>query len=92
VSDAASTVLSTFVGALIGGAVTLATARYYYLQATKDLREEAARFQQILDGLFSSLEESGWVRLSRGTDGRIVGILPTLRLGARPSNSDDGNS
>ena len=79
-----STVTSTFVGVLAGGLVTWAMARYYYRQAAKDLEKEAERFAQIIDRTFTNFEQSGWVSVSRGPDGKVVGLTPRLGLGARP--------
>jgi len=79
-----STVISTIVGVFTGSLVTWLTARHYYRQAARDLKEEADRFAKVIDETFLSLERSGWFRVTRDDSGRIIGVAPTLRLGSPP--------
>lgn len=82
--------MSAFLGVLAGAFVTWLTARHYYRAATRDLKAEATRFAQIIDGVLGGLERSGWYRITRDEAGRPTSITPTLRLGNPPQKSDAG--
>jgi hypothetical protein len=84
-----TTVLSTLFGALVGAVVTWLTARHYYRKAANDLRDEAERFQMIIGGTFESFEQSGWVRIARDGNGRIIRMTPRLTFGASPRPTDE---
>ena len=73
--------MSALAGMLVGGLITWLTARYYYREATKDLKDEADRFARIVDETFTSFEQSGWCRVRRDGDGRPIAIIPRLTLG-----------
>lgn len=58
--------LSSFVGVLVGSAITFFVSRHYHRRSTSELR--ALRM-----ALLHALEEGGLIRLTRKPDGTLAG-------------------
>ena len=74
--------MSAFLGVFVGAFVTWLTARYYYRAATRDLKAEADRFAETIDGILGGLERSGWCRVTRDESGRATAIVPRFGVAA----------
>jgi hypothetical protein len=68
--------LGTLAATIVGGLVTFAVSRHYYVRAAQDLQRTAERLETTLNTLARFLEEAGIaaLRFNREKDGRIVGL------------------
>ena len=72
--DWAASFGGALIGAMIGGVVTWAVARYYYVQASKELRSESDHLVTVTSLIHQGLEEAGLAKFTRDHDGNIVGM------------------
>lgn len=75
VYDFWSTSGTTVVSIVIGAAVTWAVAWYYYKRAGDELRDEARELRKLISMVLTAMERQGSARLSRDTEGNIVGFV-----------------
>jgi hypothetical protein len=61
--------ISTFVGTLVGGAVTLWVSRHYYMKAGRDLESAAAALRRLTTLIIRGMEEAGLATFTRDAAG-----------------------
>ena len=65
---------ATILSVLIGAAITWLVSWFYYRQAGRELREEAAELRRLSTLILNALEAAGIADLSRDSVGRILAI------------------
>jgi hypothetical protein len=86
-------------GTVIGGLITYAVSRYYYQQASKDLRQEALDLRRetrevrhYVNVLISCLESAGQIKVTRDAEGRPIEVQILKGGGIRTQVSMGGGT
>jgi hypothetical protein len=62
----------------VGGIITWLVARYYYICASQDLKNEASELKRLNDLMLNSMEHAGWIELNRDDQGNVRGFVIKL--------------
>ncbi len=65
----------SLISLLAGAFVTWIVARYYYMRAGDELRQEASELRKLNSMILQALEKKGWVKLDRDASGKILGFV-----------------
>lgn len=57
-------------GVIIGGVITW----WFYARAAKDLQREASELRRLIVIMLLGMEKQGWIELTRGPHGEILGF------------------
>jgi DNA-binding MarR family transcriptional regulator len=90
--DFLSSVLNGILGAFVGGMVTWWAASHFYRLAARDLANEAAALRRHTTLILRSLEQAGYVDLTRDQDGQIVGLVIVAAATSRAQASQSANA
>jgi hypothetical protein len=72
--------LIAFLSTLVGGVITWAVSRAYYVRASKDLSAEANNLKQLTTLMLRGMEEAGLAKFSRDEKGNIQGLVFDLSI------------
>jgi hypothetical protein len=69
------TVTLSLAGLILGGVITFFVSRHYYIQATKDLKDETTKLRKYSELMLRGMESAGWVEYNRDSEGNPIGII-----------------
>jgi hypothetical protein len=67
--------VTTTLSVLIGGLITWAVSRYYYLRAARELQLEVDELRRLSNLMVQGLEGTGLVEWTRDSSGRPVSMI-----------------
>lgn len=81
----------TLASMIVGAVVTWLVARHYYVQAARELAQEAADLRHLTTLVLRGIENAGLVELNRDSSGRItsLSLASDVTLSATPSFSTE---
>jgi hypothetical protein len=82
----------TLVATVLGGLITFFASRHYYIKASKDLEQAAARLQTLTTLIIRGMEEAGLVTFTRDQAGNPIGLVIELSARAGAVASDKGHA
>ena len=70
--------MATFLGVLVGAAVTWLVSWWYYHRAGEELRKEAQELQRLTTMILQAVQQAGIAQVNWHEDGRPKGINITI--------------
>jgi hypothetical protein len=77
----------TLISAILGGIITWIAARFYYVRAAKELRNETDELLRLNRVMLLGMEKAGWIQVFRDQKGNMTKYAVTY-----PSNVTSGST
>lgn len=80
-----NSVVFNLVGVVAGGVITWFVARYYFIRASRELKEEATKLRRLNKLVLRGLENAGLVKCKRDEEGNVTEFIIQFSSSAKVS-------
>jgi hypothetical protein len=84
--------IETLVAVAVGGLITFVASRHYYMKASKDLDQAAARLQTLTTLIIRGMEDAGLATFNRDQAGNPIGLVIKVSARSGATASDRGDA